>query len=189
MKWQQLCFSASVEATALLALTLFIWPMGFRGQSAFFFLFFVEMTNISPIDSTEALLSVPRACSLHCCPAFTVELFILVSRASQLTHWGAVCTKRAAHNGSGKERIWDTSAGELRGGNVGEPTPPSPFFFFCFEIGRFTLLQWRRTVFAAINSGVFRWNLSLFVWESSGNDCEIRICGGQSWQHLPTLFF
>lgn len=88
------------------------------------------MRNISPIDSAEALRSVPKACSLHCCPAFTVELFILVSRASQWTHWGALCTEGAVHNGSGKERIWDTSAGELggRGARVRAP---------------FLLLNWR----------------------------------------------
>lgn len=85
--------------------------MGFRGQPAFF----LEMRNICPIDSTEALLSVPKACSLHCCPAFTAELFIPVSRVSQLTHWGALCTEGAVHNGGGNERIWDTSAGEMRG--------------------------------------------------------------------------
>lgn len=49
------------------------------------------MWNICPIDSREACLSVPKAHRLHCHPSFTVELFILVSRASQLTHWGALC--------------------------------------------------------------------------------------------------
>lgn len=43
------------------------------------------------MDSREACLSVSRARSLHCRGSFTVELFILVSRASQLTHWGALC--------------------------------------------------------------------------------------------------
>ena len=48
------------------------------------------MWNFCPIDSREACLSVPRASS-----PFTTELFILVSRASQLTHWGALCGERA----------------------------------------------------------------------------------------------
>lgn len=59
---------------------------GFRGQSVF-----LEMRNIFSIDSRGVCLSVPRADSLHCCSSFTAELFILVSRASQLTHWGALC--------------------------------------------------------------------------------------------------
>lgn len=84
------------------------------------------MRNICPIDSTEALLSVPKARSLHCCPAFTVELFILVSRVSQLTHWGALCTEGAVHSGSGKERIWDTNAGEMRGKCMGVCVPRPP---------------------------------------------------------------
>lgn len=49
------------------------------------------MWNVCPIDSREACLSVPRARSLHCHSSFTIELFILVCRASQLTRRGALC--------------------------------------------------------------------------------------------------
>lgn len=126
--FQLLCFSASVEASAALARTLCLsgeWDLEVS------LLFFLEMRNICPIDSTEALLSVPKACSLHCCPAFTAELFIPVSRVSQLTHWGALCTEGAVHNGGGKERIWDTSAGEMRG----KCMRVCAFFFFFFLKG------------------------------------------------------
>ncbi len=88
-------FSASIEACAALVWTVCVCVCVCvcvsGGRDLEVSLFFLEMWNIFPIDSREACLSVPRAHSPHCRSSFTAELFILVSRASQLTHWGALC--------------------------------------------------------------------------------------------------
>lgn len=56
-----------------------------------FSFFFLEMLNICPIDSREACFSFPKPLRLHRRSSSAVELFILVSRISQLTHWGDLC--------------------------------------------------------------------------------------------------
>lgn len=187
--FQLLCFSASVEASAALARTLCLsgeWDLEVS------LLFFLEMRNICPIDSTEALLSVSQSLQpsllpcFHCWALYSCQPCVSINTLGSFVHRGSCAQRRWEREDMGHKCWWNEREMYeslclffFKGGGSAATLGGTDCIICCNQ-------QWS----VQNKSFIVCLRVCLFVSLKMINfNCEIRICVCQSWQCSPTHCF